>query len=188
MGNVAVTHEVYESEVLVHVSKFEFINKKSCQIDRPRSMSSTCLVMPAEGETMHYDSLHNDGLDDIGVLIIQNDPNMRFSVHQQLDQRNARVFEAESVEEAMHRIESFPVDVIVCDLTVPENDGFELMRRMRCSGRALPVLALASTEAVSVRDAAFTAGFQELLAKPVSIAQLVAVVRRLAGSSRCAHH
>jgi CheY-like chemotaxis protein len=75
-------------------------------------------------------------------------------------------------------------DVLVADLSMPDRDGFQLIREVRTTheGEALPALALtAHTEAV--RDPALSAGFQRFTSKPIRPDDLVTIVHSLTGGS-----
>jgi len=69
---------------------------------------------------------------------------------------------------------------IVLDLTLPGLDGFELCRRLRESGRWMPVLMLTARDAVGDRVRGLDAGADDYLVKPFSLLELAARLRALA--------
>ncbi|KIL04522.1 response regulator transcription factor [Stutzerimonas balearica] len=85
--------------------------------------------------------------------------------------------------EALLRAAAF--DVLVLDLGLPDEDGIELLRRLRQHGLDLPVLVLTARDAVSDRVTGLHAGADDYLLKPFDLRELAArlhtLVRRSAG-------
>jgi CheY-like chemotaxis protein len=75
--------------------------------------------------------------------------------------------------------------VLVCDIGMPEEDGYSFIRRLRVledrQKSALPAIALSAYARSEDRTKAILSGFQNHLAKPVEPAELVAIVSSLAG-------
>ena len=76
------------------------------------------------------------------------------------------------------------VDVLICDIGMPDEDGYSLIRRIRAlnDGYKSEVAAVALTAYARLEDRteAIRAGFQNHLPKPVDPAELLAVVHSLA--------
>ncbi|MEJ7638343.1 MAG: response regulator, partial [Singulisphaera sp.] len=89
---------------------------------------------------------------------------------------------ASSAAEALELVERFRPDVIVSDVGMPEQDGYDFIRQVRAtrSSRELPAAALTAFARAEDRRQALLAGFQTHVAKPVDPAELVAVVASLA--------
>jgi CheY-like chemotaxis protein len=96
----------------------------------------------------------------------------------------ATVSMAASASEALERISTGRPDVLVCDIGMPGEDGYSLIRRLRVleqkQENALPALALTAYARSEDRTKAIRSGFQNHLAKPVEPAELLAVVSSLA--------
>jgi CheY-like chemotaxis protein len=98
----------------------------------------------------------------------------------------AHVLTASSANEAFHIVaESRPlVDLIVSDISMPIDDGYSLILRIRNlpaeQGGTIPAIALTAFGRVEDRIRALNAGFQMHLAKPVEPAELVLVAANLA--------
>ena len=86
-----------------------------------------------------------------------------------------------AADTALQRAESTPTfDVAVLDIGLPGIDGFEVVRRLRARGGALPVLLLTARDAVEDRVRGLETGADDYLVKPFATAELVARIRALA--------
>ncbi len=125
------------------------------------------------------------GLSRLRVLVVDDDPDSREVVREVLEQAGATVSVAASTREALVSIAERPPDVLLSDLGMPEEDGYQLMRRVRAlstaAGGSVPAAALTAYTQAEDRNAAHDAGFQGYLAKPIDPAELTAAVARLAG-------
>jgi len=124
-------------------------------------------------------------LDGIRVLVVDDEVNARQVTAAILQQKGAAVAEAASAEEALDLVAGGHVDLIVSDLAMPVIDGYEMMRQVRQgSGRFVPAIALTAGVAPENVTAAFAAGYQKHLPKPVSAAALVRTAAELAPCRR----
>ena len=125
------------------------------------------------------------GLARLRVLVVDDDPDSREVVREVLEQAGATVVVAGSTHEALRAIAERPPDVLLSDLGMPEEDGYQLMRRVRAlapgSGGTVPAAALTAYTQAEDRRAAEDAGFEGYLSKPIDPAELTAAVARLAG-------
>jgi two-component system OmpR family response regulator len=71
-------------------------------------------------------------------------------------------------------------DVAVLDIGLPGIDGFEVVRRLRARGSAMPVLLLTARDAVEDRVRGLETGADDYLVKPFATAELVARIKALA--------
>ena len=72
-----------------------------------------------------------------------------------------------------------PYDAAVVDIMLPKLDGLEIIRRLRQAGRGLPVIVLSARGSVDAKIRGLEAGGDDYLAKPFSVAELVARVQAL---------
>jgi signal transduction histidine kinase len=125
------------------------------------------------------------GLSRLRVLVVDDDPDSREVVREVLEQAGAVVAVAGSTPEALRAIAERPPDVLLSDLGMPGEDGYQLMRRVRAldpvAGGSVPAAALTAYTQAENRRAAQEAGFQGYLSKPIDPAELTAAVARLAG-------
>ncbi|MFL5302839.1 MAG: response regulator, partial [Anaeromyxobacteraceae bacterium] len=106
-------------------------------------------------------------------------------VKQLLEHAGAAVTAAGSAEEALASLQDAPPDVLVSDIGMPGQDGYELIRRIRGlapeQGGRVPAAALTAFTQSDHRQQALAAGFQLYLAKPIEPDELTAAVAKLAG-------
>ena len=84
----------------------------------------------------------------------------------------------------MERVLSARPDVLVCDIGMPGEDGYSLIRRLRAleesQASALPAVALTAYARSEDRTKAIRGGFQNHVSKPVEPVELLAIVDSLA--------
>jgi len=125
------------------------------------------------------------------VLIVDDDPDAREVVGAILRHYGAKVIVATSVSTALVALKREQVDVLIADLGMPVEDGYDLIRHVRESVTpkiaALPAAALTAYTTEEDRERVLAAGFQFHLAKPVDPAVLVATVERLRSETASIH-
>jgi PAS domain S-box-containing protein len=121
-------------------------------------------------------------LNGIKVLVIDDEHDSVTIVRRILERCGAEVRGANSMNDALGEFAQFCPDVVLSDIGMPGNDGYELIGRLRSmpGGRAVPAVALTALARSEDRTRALRAGFQMHVAKPVDFTELVAVVQNLA--------
>ena len=123
-------------------------------------------------------------LSNVHVLVVDDEVDARNLVKRLLEMAGATVSMAASASEAFDHISKGRPDVLVCDIGMPGEDGYSLIRRLRIleheHENALPAVALTAYARSEDRTKAIRSGFQNHLAKPVEPAELLAVVSSLA--------
>jgi PAS domain S-box-containing protein len=138
-------------------------------------------VRPKESNAID-DVCQNGALAGLKVLVVDDEPDARQLLRHALADCQAQVSIAASAAEALALIEKFQPDVIVCDIGMPEQDGYDLIHRVRANPaiRDIPAAALTAFARPEDRKRSLLAGFQTHVAKPVDPAELTAVVASLA--------
>jgi CheY-like chemotaxis protein len=142
---------------------------------------------PAESESRPTapSSVAENGarLDRIRVLIVDDDSDTLEMLHYVLRERGASVMTAPSASTAMKTMEQWRPDVVVCDIAMPDQDGYELIAELRSlnaeRGGNVPAVALTAYARPEDRAQALAAGFQMHVAKPVDPDELIAVLASL---------
>jgi CheY-like chemotaxis protein len=90
------------------------------------------------------------------------------------------VQEHSSAKHAVAALNQFRPDILVSDISMPEKDGFDLIRKIRAlphnEGGALPAIALTAHAALEDKSQTLEAGFQAHIAKPVEAEELGRVI------------
>jgi CheY-like chemotaxis protein len=122
-------------------------------------------------------------LEGVRVLLVEDDEDSRKLLGLMLKKQGAEVTSASSSAEALSAFAQVLPDVVLSDIGMADEDGYELMRKVRAlpaeGGGLTPAIALTGYATRKDRERALSAGYQLHLAKPVEPADLVAAVARL---------
>jgi signal transduction histidine kinase/ActR/RegA family two-component response regulator len=123
-------------------------------------------------------------LSGLTVLVVEDDAATREVLMMMLATAGATVRAAGSVDDALRTIQWLRPDIVVSDISMPGEDGYSLMRKLRAVERGrspLPAIALTAHARPEDTEQAFVAGFAEHLAKPVDAPDLVSAIARVTG-------
>jgi CheY-like chemotaxis protein/two-component sensor histidine kinase len=126
-------------------------------------------------------------LSSVRVLVVDDQDDARELVSTVLSDVGAKVNQANSVAAAFEILSRSDVDVIVSDIGMPHEDGYQFLARLRASDsprRNIPAIALSAYARAEDRDRAVAVGFHEYAAKPIDPRELVKLVAILAGQRR----
>jgi signal transduction histidine kinase/CheY-like chemotaxis protein len=117
-------------------------------------------------------------LDAVNVLVVDDDPDGREALRAMLEQEGAFVTTVGSAAEALEVVCSRPPDMMLCDIGLPGEDGYSLIRRIRqvTDGATLPAAALTAYASARDRERALAAGFQAHVPKPLDPGALMTVL------------
>jgi len=124
----------------------------------------------------------------LGLLVVEDDADSREALVRVLEQYGARAKSAATAAEAIQAMDVTVPDVLVSDIGMAGEDGYDLIRKVRRlpaeRGGRLPALAVTAFGEEGDRLKATTAGFQAHVTKPVAPGELVTEIARLAGRTR----
>jgi signal transduction histidine kinase len=119
----------------------------------------------------------------IRVLVVDDDEDAREIMAHALESYGARVQVAANAHDALDILEHADVDALLSDISMPEEDGYSLIRKVRASkvGRvaSVPAAAVTALTRSEHRDKVIAAGFHLHVPKPFVPAQLATVVETL---------
>ena len=120
-------------------------------------------------------------LDGVRILVVDDEPDARELFASILETAGGTVLTASSARDALRILEDDGAQVLLSDIEMPGEDGYELLHRTRANPRLAHLIAVAVTAYARTVDRrrALAAGFDWHLAKPVEPAELVALVASL---------
>jgi DNA-binding NarL/FixJ family response regulator len=115
------------------------------------------------------------------ILIVDDDLGIRLSVSDYLELAGYSVIMAENGQNALAMVDRYQPHLIVTDVTMPQMDGYELIRQVRLQPafRLLPVIFLTARTNTDERIRGYQLGCDAYLPKPFELEELAAVVRNL---------
>ena len=113
------------------------------------------------------------------LLIVEDDPKLADFIARGLRAERFAVDLAGDGLEAERHIGSYQYDLLILDLMLPRLSGSELLRRVRRSHPALPVLVLTARDATEDKVKHFEAGADDYLTKPFDFAELLVRIKAL---------
>ena len=139
------------------------------------------IVFPAGAKYVPRGHHH---ITDLRVLVVDDDVPTLEAISEVLREMGADVKVAHSAAEAMIAVEEFHPQLLLCDIAMPGEDGYDFIRRLRAlgvdGGGGMPALALTALATDDDHQRSLAAGFQMHLSKPVDIDRLSAAVVELA--------
>ena len=106
------------------------------------------------------------------VLLVDDDPVIRFGIRNFLESRGMQVHEAETVQKAREKFASTTADAAIVDFSLPDGDGFELLRHFKNADPDVPVIVLTGQGSIELAVRAIKEGAEQFLTKPVELPAL----------------
>lgn len=130
---------------------------------------------------------HLPNLTGIRVLAVDDAEDARALLRFVLEHYGAQVTTAASARDALQVLADWRPDVIVCDIGMPEEDGYSFIKKVRkletvCGGET-PAVAVTGYVRVEDRMRALEAGYQMFVPKPVEAIELASLIASVAGAT-----
>ena len=126
------------------------------------------------------ESAADQKLKNLRILVVEDDPDTQELLKTVLRQHGAEVVAVDSAAAALAELERAKPDVMVSDIAMAGENGYELIRKVRsltpAKGGHVPAVALTAYAGATDRRRALLAGFQTHLSKPVEPDDLLAVI------------
>ena len=124
-------------------------------------------------------------LDGIHVLLVEDDDDSRKLLGTMLKRNGARVTSTKSAAEALNVFAEQLPDILISDIGMPDEDGYELIRKLRRlpgdKGGMTPAIAVTGYASRKDRERALEAGYHKHMAKPIEQAEMIAAIASLTG-------
>ena len=117
-----------------------------------------------------------------GVLIVEDDKELREMLKLSLSRRNIMVLEAENGKYAITHFKPLITDLVVTDLIMPEEDGLKVVIKLRELKPSIKIIAISGGGKVgpgSYLNLAKALGADAIYSKPFSINELIAKIEQL---------
>ena len=131
-------------------------------------------------------SAYRDGVEggellrDVRILVVDDQEDARDLLRTMLSQYGALVTTVDSARAALEEIDRRPPDVVLSDVGMPREDGYDLIRQLRRRatqrGGRIPAIAVTAYASVADRAAVLESGYQAHVAKPFDPAELARTV------------
>jgi CheY-like chemotaxis protein len=121
------------------------------------------------------------------VLLVEDDDDSRKLLGTMLKRYGARVTSTKSAAEALEAFANDMPDVLISDIGMPDEDGYELIRKLRAlpveKGGKVPAIALTGYATRKDRERALNSGYHQHMAKPIEQADMITAIAALVGRS-----
>ena len=163
---------------IVHLPVLAVISSENKKEVFPVPYPEHVIQQRLEGEDERVDLIG------VRVLVVDDEPDATRLVKLVLQDCRAVVLEATSAQQALDLLSQSHFDVLVSDVGMPGEDGYQLIRKVRTmshANRNIAAIALTAFARSEDRRRAALAGFQTHLVKPIEAPELIANVANLAG-------
>ena len=112
------------------------------------------------------------------ILIVDDEPAIRLTLETGLSLKGFRVTGAESGTEAAALLPKQNFDAVLCDVLMPDGDGFSVVAAVRRMSADLPVILMTAQGSVEAAVASIETGASDFIAKPFEISAVAALLKR----------
>jgi len=120
---------------------------------------------------------------DVGktVLIIDDDITIRKLLSHNLKTNNFQTFEAESADEGFYYLENNNIDLVLCDVSLGNMDGFTFCKKVRENEnyKLIPFIFVTSKSSYEDKTRALEVGGDDIITKPFDVNELILKVKAL---------
>ena len=113
-----------------------------------------------------------------GILVVEDDENLNRGITFSLKKSGYEVFSAESVKKAKRIASDNNVDVTICDVNLPDGNGLEFVRWMRCNYNTY-IICLTALDQEIDQVMGYEAGADDYITKPFNLEILLLRIRKL---------
>lgn len=121
------------------------------------------------------------------ILLVEDDERLQQLYQSVLERAGFLVFAVANGTEALKRLESTQVDVIITDIMMPVMDGYKLLETLRSSRVETPVLIITAKADFEDKKKGFQLGTDDYMTKPVDVNEMVLRVEALLRRAKINH-
>ncbi len=116
------------------------------------------------------------------ILVIDDDEPFRRMLRLTLSRLGHDVTEADNGRAALRQYDADPVELVICDLIMPEQEGIETIQTLRAQYPVVKIIAMSGGGRINARDLLVLArmlGADRTLTKPFSTRDLIQLIEQL---------
>ena len=118
------------------------------------------------------------------LLVVEDEPNIRELLATSLRFAGFEVHVAADGATALKQATEHDPDLVVLDVMLPDMDGFTVTRKLRGSGRLLPIVFVTARDSVDDKIKGLTVGGDDYVTKPFSLEEVIARIRAVLRRTR----
>jgi DNA-binding response OmpR family regulator len=115
----------------------------------------------------------------MNILVVEDDKGLSDQLKTTLKRKHYGVDIADNGERALDKMFDVPYDLVLLDIMLPRLDGLSVLQEVRKAGLDMPILMLTARSDVQDRVKGLDYGADDYLAKPFSMAELMARIRAM---------
>jgi len=120
-------------------------------------------------------------MEPVHVLFVDDDDSLQLLASALLNGNLFEIFSAHNVKEAENLLEKRRIDLIVCDVLMPGEDGISFCTRLKTQGCKIPILILSACDDPTTMKKGISSGINQYLVKPFDIYELQSRMLRMVG-------
>jgi DNA-binding NtrC family response regulator len=121
------------------------------------------------------------------VLVVDDEPGVRFGIRDFLEQQGYEIEEAESCDDAQHLFRTSRPDIVIADYMLPDGTALDLLPRLKEIDSDIPLLVLTAHGSIDLAVRAIKEGAEQFLTKPLELPTLQVILQRLLQKQRNHH-
>ncbi len=111
------------------------------------------------------------------ILLIDDDLSLLKTLGEELSSYEAwNILTAENGKQGADIIATYPVDLVVTDLNMPEMDGYELLALIREKWPTMPVIVMTADDSNEAGQRLRSLGIEHFISKPYRLSELVCAI------------
>lgn len=107
------------------------------------------------------------------VLVVEDDDKLRQLYCTVLTRNGYRSIPAINGEDALALLDKEYIDLMICDIMMPQMDGFELTQTLREHNQQFPILMVTARESFSDKQQGFRVGIDDYMVKPINVNEMI---------------
>lgn len=121
------------------------------------------------------------------ILVVEDDDHLKLLYQSVLERAGFSIVTVTNGKEALKKLETINVDLMITDLMMPLMDGYELLGTLRNSGIDIPVLIITARADFEDKKKGFQLGTDDYMTKPVDVNEMVLRVEALLRRAKINH-